>query len=83
MKNIVQLILPAQRNVVGMKYCALMVLTLEVAKTLIYAYLEEKIEMAIFVLVHVHPFALIQNLVAQDQSSIMVVEDPDCVLKRS
>jgi hypothetical protein len=83
MENIVPLILLAQRNVVGMKYCALMVLTLEDAKMLIYAYLREQIEMVIFVLVHVHPFALIQNSIAQAQSLVIVVEDPDYALKRS
>merc|ERR1719510_2355132 len=83
MENIAQLILPVQRNVVGMKFCVLMVLTLEDAKMLIYAYLKGMIEMVIYALDHVHPFAPTQNSVAQAQSIIMVVEEPDYALKRS
>ena len=68
-ENTVQLTQLVPKNVHGMKYYALMVLTLEDARIQTFVYQEEKIEMATFALDHALPFALTPNSTAQVQFS--------------
>jgi len=68
-ENTVQPTLHVPKNVHGMKYYALMVLTREDARMQTFVYQEEKIEMETFALDHALPFALTPNSTAQAQSS--------------
>jgi len=81
-ENTVQLTQLVPKNVHGMKYYALTVLTLEGARMQTFVYQEEKIEMVIFVLDHAQPFAPTPNSTAQAQSSWTAAEDQVCALKR-